>query len=286
MPKLEFKKISELMDDYDLFLFDLWGVVIEAEQIYPGVIDTINEVMSARKVFFVSNAPRPALKVAANLRKWGISQATDEMVITSGDISRKRIDAMREDLGGRLPSIYHLGADRNEDLLSNFACDLTENLAEADVLLMSLFRDDHENLTEFDDLLKEAASLNIKAICANPDVIIPKFDKFRYGPGYFAEKLEKFGGEVFCAGKPGINIYEEVFERSPKISKNRILMVGDTYETDILGGNNAGIHTALVMTGNADKFHKGFDKIEDKLQALYDNGLKSGAVPSLVTKLA
>lgn len=286
MSKLEFKKISELTDNYDLFLFDLWGVIIEAEQVYPGVIELVNQVMSTNKVFFVSNAPRPASKVAFNLRKWGLIHATDEMVITSGDISRNYIDAMRESLGGRLPSIYHLGADRNDDLLSNFEYKVAHNLAEADILLISLFRDDHENLTEFDDLLKEAADLGIKAICANPDNTIPKLGSIRYCAGYFAEKLEKFGGKVFFAGKPGINIYEEVFYRAPEVSKNRIVMVGDTYETDILGGNNAGIHTALVLTGNADKFHRDFDKIEDKIAALHNSGLKGGAIPTLVTKLA
>lgn len=35
--------------------------------------------------------------------------------------------------------------------------------------------------------------------------------------------------------------------------KNRILMIGDTLETDILGATNAGIDSALVMTGNTGR---------------------------------
>lgn len=286
MSKLEFKIISELMDDYEVFLFDLWGVIVEADRVYPGAVDLINKVMATKKAFFVSNAPRPAFKVSVNLRKRGLIHATEETIITSGDISRNKIDLMRKGIKGRLPSIYHLGADRNDDLLSNFSCRIVDNLAEADVLLISLFRDEHEDITEFDDLLKEAASCGIQAICANPDNTIPNLGSIRYCAGYFAEKLEKLGGKVFFAGKPGINIYEEVFSRTPKVSKNRILMVGDTYETDILGGINAGIHTALVMTGNAEKFHRDFDIIEDKIQALYNSGLKNGTMPNLVTKLA
>ena len=34
------------------------------------------------------------------------------------------------------------------------------------------------------------------------------------------------------------------------ISLSRFLMVGDNLETDIKFGNNCGIHTLLVLTGN------------------------------------
>jgi ribonucleotide monophosphatase NagD (HAD superfamily) len=35
-----------------------------------------------------------------------------------------------------------------------------------------------------------------------------------------------------------------------EFTKHEILMVGDTLQTDILGGNKFGLDTALVLTGN------------------------------------
>lgn len=284
MTNLELKEISTLINDYDLFLFDMWGVIIDSEQPYKGVIEVVNKVMKTNKVFFVSNAPRPASKISDNLYKWGVGEVKEEMVITSGDISRGIINQLGLKLG-HPPAVYHLGADRNDDLLSNLSHTTASTLLAADVLLISLFRDEHENLNEFDDFLKEAAKLNVLSICANPDNTIPNLGSLRYCAGYFAEKLQGFGGNVFYAGKPGINIYEEVFSKAPTINKNRILMIGDTFETDILGGNNAGIHTALVMSGNAEKFHKNFVTIEDKIKALHSSSIKAGAIPTLITKL-
>ena len=39
-------------------------------------------------------------------------------------------------------------------------------------------------------------------------------------------------------------------QRFGTISKHEILMVGDTLQTDILGGNKFGIDTCLVLSGN------------------------------------
>src|SRR5262245_24801051 len=73
MNKLEYKDIPEVMGDYDAFLFDLWGVIVEGENIYDGVIETINRVISSGKhCFFVSNAPRPAEDSFRRIQSWGI----------------------------------------------------------------------------------------------------------------------------------------------------------------------------------------------------------------------
>ena len=44
--------------------------------------------------------------------------------------------------------------------------------------------------------------------------------------------------------------WEIAKQRYPDLTKKDILMVGDTLQTDILGGNKFGLDTALVLTGN------------------------------------
>jgi len=48
--------------------------------------------------------------------------------------------------------------------------------------------------------------------------------------------------------KPHPGIFEHAFEKMGNPSKDKILMVGDTLESDILGGINAGIHTCWLNT--------------------------------------
>ncbi|WCR57490.1 MAG: hypothetical protein PG979_001547 [Rickettsia asembonensis] len=58
MNTLKLKNIFDVIDDYDVFLFDLWGVIIEGGHTYPGVVENINKIIKRKKVYFVSNAPR------------------------------------------------------------------------------------------------------------------------------------------------------------------------------------------------------------------------------------
>ena len=66
--------------------------------------------------------------------------------------------------------------------------------------------------------------------------------------------IESIVGKRFIRfGKPDSQMfmfaYDLIRERR-SISKNEILMVGDTLHTDIIGGNKFGLDTVLVLSGN------------------------------------
>lgn len=287
MANLNHRHIKTLYDDYDVFLFDLWGVVVEGMVTYPGVVEQINDLIKHRKVFFVSNAPRPNYKVLNTLRSFGLESINQDMIITSGDVARSVVVESKVTLDkGDDIAVYHLGYDRNEEILHNIPHRDTSSLDEADILLLTLYRDDHENINEFDEILKEAARRNIIAICANPDTTIPKQNTLRYCSGYFAEKIENHGGNVIYTGKPKNEIYTKVFSYIPDVPKNRILMIGDTFETDILGAQNSGISSALVLTGNAKRHHDHASDLEQKLELLQKVAEEKDTMPTIVTSIA
>jgi len=286
MSQLTFKYLTDAINDYDVILFDLWGVIVEGGDTYPGVVEAINKIIEKKDVMFLSNAPRPDFIVAKNLGIWGLKNVTAEMVLTSGDVARRLVKEKQADLGGTTPVIYHLGADRNDDILVEMDHEITEDIDKADIFLLSIYRDDHEDITEFDGLLEKAANRkDLLTLCSNPDTTIPKHGVVRYCAGYFAEIMERFGGEVIYTGKPKNIIYDEVIERKLGTKKDRILMIGDTFETDILGANKAGIHSALVLTGNSDNFHQMHDSMDDKLSALYNHAMDVKMMPTFVTKI-
>jgi HAD superfamily hydrolase (TIGR01459 family) len=286
MSLLTFQHLDDAIHEYDLILFDLWGVIIEGDNTYPGVVEAINSMISRTNIMFLTNAPRPNFKVAENLRKWGITNAMEEMVVTSGDIARQMIQAHHSNLEGKIPKIYHLGEDRNEDILLNFKHELTQELSSADILLLSLYRDDHEDIEEFNKILKQAAlKKDLLTLSSNPDTTIPKHGTTPYCAGYFAEIIEKFGGEVVYTGKPKEVIYNFALQKQQHIKKDRILMVGDTFETDIMGANKAGIHSALVLSGNSAPFHNMHESMDHKLSALHKHAKKIDAMPSFITSI-
>jgi len=82
---------------------------------------------------------------------------------------------------------------------------------------------------------------------ANPDIVAPRETGFSTEPGAFAHRLaDATGIEPQFFGKPFGNIFDLAFARLGKVDKARTLMVGDSLHTDILGGQAAGLKTALI----------------------------------------
>ena len=56
--------------------------------------------------------------------------------------------------------------------------------------------------------------------------------------------------EQVGVAKPHIDIFEHALAAMGRPDKERVLMVGDTLETDILGAKNAGLHTCWLNAAN------------------------------------
>ena len=99
-------------------------------------------------------------------------------------------------------------------------------------------------------------------VIPNPDLIYPDGkNKFGFGAAAFSELLKQgferlHGYSPYVTfrklGKPCSMIFKEAVSHTN--SKNP-LMIGDQIETDIVGGNNFGIDTALVKTGISENLY-------------------------------
>ena len=283
MSSIEFKKLDQIATKYELFLFDLWGVAIEDTQAYPGVADKLNELMKNKKVIFLTNAPRPNYVIAKKLQELGVN-ADKNQIVTSGDVTRHYIKRHFHDKN-IIPQICHLGEERNDQILENIE-HKSVNIEDADLFLISLYRNGDETIEEYTELLKKAAKIkNLPILCANPDVKAPNGELDRYCAGYFASIVEQHGGKVQYMGKPEKIIYSFIFEQYPDIAKDKILMIGDTFETDILGASNSNIHSALVLTGNSKKIHGQHKEREQKLDAINKHAKNFEAKPNFVISI-
>jgi len=85
-------------------------------------------------------------------------------------------------------------------------------------------------------------------LVGNPDLVAPREGGLSLEPGWFAHQLaERTGTVPVFLGKPFPEIFDLAVARHPQtVDPARVLMVGDTLHTDILGGLQAGFATALV----------------------------------------
>ncbi len=86
-------------------------------------------------------------------------------------------------------------------------------------------------------------------LVGNPDLVALHENGFTCQPGYFAHDIwDRSGIEPRFFGKPYSNAFECVRRRlGQSVSNKRVLMIGDTLHTDILGGAVAGFSTALML---------------------------------------
>lgn len=66
--------LRDVAGKYDGFILDLWGVVHDGVTVFPGVVDALRQLHAGgKKLVFLSNAPRRATVIAAQLEGFGIS---------------------------------------------------------------------------------------------------------------------------------------------------------------------------------------------------------------------
>lgn len=95
--------IRDIVDDYDVFLLDMWGVMHDGFNAYDGVIECVQKLRDAgKRMIILSNSSQRTDKSIKNLEGLGFQPKTDfEQIITSGQVSFLLLsDATDEELRG------------------------------------------------------------------------------------------------------------------------------------------------------------------------------------------
>lgn len=256
------ENITNIANDYEYFILDIWGVIHDGSQTYPGVIDRLKYLRKlGKKICFLSNAPRRAGKVADTLNKMGITSDLYDFIITSGEAAYLFLQENQPNTSGfeRLFdrelnknnfSYYYIGPEKDADLLNGLGFKATTKANEANFVVATGFDHDLSKIDEKLPQLKEAIKYNLTMICVNPDLIVVKQSGLELiCAGVMALEYQKMGGKVVYFGKPYNLVYEQVFRLFFQPNKAKVLAIGDGIETDILGANNNGIDSALVAGG-------------------------------------
>ena len=87
-----------------------------------------------------------------------------------------------------------------------------------------------------------------RVVVANPDLVAPRETGLSLEPGYFAHALQDvLPVEIDYHGKPFASVFEAVESRlAEPVDRRRIVMIGDTLHTDVLGANAMGWSSVLV----------------------------------------
>lgn len=249
--------LSAIADNYDALLCDAWGVVHNGVTLFDGVEEALSEFRRTRgPVFILTNAPRLSSVIPEQLDRLGLSRDAYDGVVTSGDATLAAIHSFE----GK--PAYKLGPDKDETIFSAFGIDYVALEDAAYILCTGLVDDETETPEDYADLLARAHELRLPMICANPDIVVRLGDRLIYCGGALAAQYEKLGGNVIMAGKPYSPIYDLARERLSDVkgdSPERVLCIGDGFQTDILGANRQDMDVVFVAGGISQDIGRGVD---------------------------
>jgi HAD superfamily hydrolase (TIGR01459 family) len=243
--------LSEVANDYDTFIVDLWGVMHDGVAAFPEAVDCLGRLKSMGGCnIILSNAPRRASEVASRNSELGISPTLVDLVMSSGEATwrhlSRRPDPWYRALGGRC---FHLGPERDLGMRDGLEIRFVETLGDADFILLTGAVGFEDKVADYDALLAEALSRALPMVCANPDREVIRGGRREICAGAIALAYEERGGEVRYHGKPDSEIYDECLTALGIVDRRRVLALGDSLRTDIAGAVRAGIDALFVAGG-------------------------------------
>ncbi len=242
--------LSQLAEEYDGFIIDLWGVIHDGVRPYQGAVDCLRRLQS-RPVLLLSNAPRRAYAARQMLRTMGIEDALYTDILTSGEAVwmalRDRSDSWFAKLGRRA---FLLGPERDRSVLLDLDLEIVGTPAGASFVVNTGPDDlgDPSELAPFVPVLDECLRAGLPMICANPDLVVIRGGSRILCAGALAEYYVQAGGDVRSVGKPLPDIYDMALDLLA-VDRNRVLAIGDSLRTDIAGAAEAGLDAVWVLGG-------------------------------------
>ncbi|MDA3799304.1 MAG: TIGR01457 family HAD-type hydrolase [Kiritimatiellae bacterium] len=218
-------------------ILDLDGTVYRGAEEIEGAADFVNSLpdLGIKYIFVTNRSNRYSSVVCEHLAEYGI-HCTEENVLNTAEATTQFL--------GSGCSAYVIG---EEPLIKTLeAGGITMNDENPDYVIVSFDRFfTYEKIKTATWLISRGA----KFIATNPDPRLHIEGGIVPGTGAVVAAVEMASGQKpVYVGKPEKLIFEMALE-CMGVSAEESLSLGDNLQTDILAGINAGMKTALILTG-------------------------------------
>ncbi len=223
------------------YLIDMDGVLYRGAQMIPGAERFVRALRAADVpfLFLTNNSQRTRRDVATKLRRLGID-AGEEHVFTCA-MATARFLARQKPNG----TAYVIGEGGLLTALHNNGYAIVDR--DPDYVVVG------EGRTFTFEGIEAALNMILggaKLVATNMDPNCPTQHGVRPGCGAVVAMLEAAGGvRAFSVGKPSPVMLRGA-RKELGLSSAQTVVIGDTMETDILGGAQLGYKTILVLSGS------------------------------------
>lgn len=258
-----------LVDEFDVFLFDLDGVIYIGPEPLPEAVESLKRLRQDKKIIrFLTNDPcTTRKKTARRLNSLGI-EASSEEVITSGWATAQYLQ------NEKIRTALVLG-DENLKWECQQVGINTDDQNDVEAVVVGW-----DNDVSFHDIQQAAKLIHkgAKFVATNADRTFPTPEGPLPAVGAMVEAIRvSTEKRPIIVGKPYPYMFKkalEDFSPSP-----RIVMVGDNPYTDVLGAHQVGIPSILISDQKTKKFpsardFRNPDATIPNLKGLFDSNTK------------
>ncbi|TCU27927.1 HAD superfamily hydrolase (TIGR01459 family) [Rhizobium azibense] len=238
---------AEITSQYDAIFCDVWGVLHNGVDPFPTAAAALEAARDeGLAVILITNSPRIAPQVVAQLRQIGIQDGAYDRIVTSGDVTRGLIAQGPK-------KVFLLGPDRDLAIIEGLGVERVDAKDAETVVCTGFFDDETEKPEDYTDMLEDFQARNVPMVCANPDLVVERGHRIIPCAGAMAAYYHQLGGEIRIAGKPHAPIYDAVLATAHELRgdfpKSRILAIGDGMPTDVHGALDYGLDLLYISGG-------------------------------------
>jgi HAD superfamily hydrolase (TIGR01450 family) len=249
---------KSIIDKYKVVFFDAFGVLKNYEGLLPGIEKTFAYLEEQGKEYYIvtNDASRSPVQLAESYHRAGLSIINPDRIVSSGMLTKEYLDLkVKEGIVAYLGTRNSAHYIESSGLKTLPVSEIDEsNIGRVNALA---FLDDEgfdwsKDLNKTVNLIRKRT---IPVIVANTDRAYPlTISDVSIAIGGIAAMIESVVGKQYIRfGKPDSQMFMFAYDlvrARASINKSEIVMVGDTLNTDILGGNKFGLDTVLVLSGN------------------------------------
>jgi len=258
---------------YDGYILDLDGTVYLGNDLLPGAADTIGELhrRGIPRIYLSNNPTRDRRMYVEKLRGFGLPVEPDEVITTVFTTTQWILQNAPDAV------VYPIAEEPLIRSLADAGIAMSDDPRMIDIVIASYDRDLHWKKLQ---IAFEAIWYYKRAylIATNPDLFCP-FPEGRgeVDAGAVIAAIEAVTGTKLAVncGKPS-PVMLETIARAIDLDLSRCLVTGDRLYTEIRMGIDAGIDTALVLTG---------ETTADRVNEIDQGDRPSWVIPSIAELL-
>ncbi|MBR2968951.1 MAG: HAD-IIA family hydrolase [Clostridia bacterium] len=240
-----FGRNAEALKSKRLYLFDMDGTVYLDETLFDGVAEMLERIekKGGNYVFITNNSSRSVNDYVAKMHRLGLKKITAEHFFTSAQATLELLQEKHPN------ALVYIQATRSlvKEYREKGIRVTTEYDPDAEVVLVGF--DPEFTGEKVYNTCKMLTKHDLPYYATNPDWVCPV--EFGYIPdcGAMCHSIElATGKKPFFIGKPQPTMVYAAMKKFG-CSSDQTVVVGDRLYTDIASGNNAGVDTVCVLSG-------------------------------------